>query len=108
VEEHKPVLRILHEEDGDWQFLCGGIHESKHGRLICGICMLQDDPSLIGIEDLQPGHVAIRSPENERVWQIEAIPPVDDPEGEIERPTFSTKMYSWLLKIAVWTKEKRQ
>ncbi len=70
--------------------------------------MLQDDPSLIGIEDLQPGHVAIRSPENERVWQIEAIPSVDDPEEKIETPTFSTKMYNLFLRIPVWTKEKRQ
>ena len=54
--------------------------------------MLQYDSSLIGMEGLQPGHVAIRSPKNERVWQIEAIPPVDDPEEEIETPTFSAKI----------------
>ena len=27
LEEHKPILYVSHDEDGYWQFLCGGSHK---------------------------------------------------------------------------------
>ena len=30
----KPILRIAHDEDGYWQFLCGGEHTADDGRII--------------------------------------------------------------------------
>jgi hypothetical protein len=39
LDDGKPVLRVVHDEDGDWQFLCGADrHETSDGRLICLGC----------------------------------------------------------------------
>ena len=34
LNEHKPILYISHDEDGSWQFLCGGIHREEDARIV--------------------------------------------------------------------------
>jgi hypothetical protein len=58
-----PVLHVSHEEDGDWQFLCGGTHEEGGGDealLVCLEHVVEKDPSLNELADLCPHWQAFR------------------------------------------------
>ena len=44
-EQGHPVLYVVHDDEGDWQFLCGGDHDDGP-RVIALSHMLQRDPSL--------------------------------------------------------------
>ena len=65
-----PILRVTHdEEDGMWQFLCGGEHDAGEARVIA----LQEahalDASLGKLVKLPCGCVAQR-PSKTGKWQI--------------------------------------
>lgn len=51
-----PVLHVLRDSDGDWQFLCGGNEhgdgQSDGGLLACLECMVADDLTLNELSDL--------------------------------------------------------
>ena len=34
LEENKPILYVSHDEDGYWQFLCGGNHKEEDARVV--------------------------------------------------------------------------
>ena len=34
LEENKPILYVSHDEDGYWQFLCGGNHKEEDVRVV--------------------------------------------------------------------------
>lgn len=58
-----PILYVSHDEDGDWQFLCGGEHPDggPDGALMaCLGCTIAGDPSLNAIAGLGWGQQAIR------------------------------------------------
>jgi hypothetical protein len=55
VHEGAAILEVAHDEDGAWQFLCGGDHGEggKDGPVVeCLECVVADDPSLNGLADL--------------------------------------------------------
>jgi hypothetical protein len=58
--KEKPILFVC-REDGDWQFLCGGLHEEDEIPHVVGIGHFFDtDPTLLSIATLQAGQEAER------------------------------------------------
>jgi hypothetical protein len=60
LEDGFPILVVSHDEDGDWQFLCGTTTDYEDCRLICMGCALERDSSLAEIADLPMGWFAER------------------------------------------------
>ena len=60
VLDGSPILRVSHDEDGDWQFLCGELHDTADGRVVCLACTVVRDQSLIELADLPLGWGADR------------------------------------------------
>mgnify|MGYP001502789084 CR=1 FL=1 len=55
------VLLVSHEDNGDWQFLCGQAHEVGAIPRFVGVNhLLEHDPSLAGLMDLPEGWEAER------------------------------------------------
>ena len=61
MKENKPILYVSHDaEDGMWQFLCGGTHQTKH-TMIVGLCEIYErDNSLAALVELPLGCSAER------------------------------------------------
>lgn len=58
-----PILYVSHDEEGDWQFLCGGQHEDDgpdDGALVCLHEVVERDQSLNELAEMCPLSVAQR------------------------------------------------
>lgn len=60
LEDNEPILRVIHEEDGDWQFLTKEI-DSEDGRLVALGQMILRDRTLNELFDLEYGEEAERN-----------------------------------------------
>lgn len=60
LEQNKPILRVLHEDDGDWQFLTGD-QMPEDLRLVCLEEMTKRDKTLNDIFNLDYGEAANRN-----------------------------------------------
>ena len=61
-ENSKPVLLVSHDENGDWQFVCGRDHDvNEKPRLVGIVHLLERDPSLNEIADLPINWAAERN-----------------------------------------------
>ncbi|HEY6221000.1 MAG TPA: DUF4262 domain-containing protein, partial [Candidatus Eisenbacteria bacterium] len=63
VREGASILYVSHDDDGAWQFLCGGEHANAAGdpgSLECLECSVAGDPSLNDVADLPHGYSAER------------------------------------------------
>ena len=59
-----PVLYVSHDEDGDWQFLCGRTHDADAGEsplLVCLADAVRRDPGLNSLASLCRDHHAERA-----------------------------------------------
>ncbi|MQP25832.1 hypothetical protein GFJ94_12230 [Flavobacterium sp. LMO8] len=69
-EEGKDILYVSHDEDGDWQFMCGeSNHVPENGKLICLEHIIKLDSTLNEIAEIPLGHVAERKKRGEK-WEI--------------------------------------
>ena len=69
--ENHPILLVCHDDDGDWQFLCGTTDAPDQCRLVCLKDIVERDSSVNDIADLPFGWRAWR--ENAGVeWYREA------------------------------------
>ncbi len=57
----KPILRVTHDEDGCWQFLCGGGHTGEDARIISLSEAYGLDSSVGALADMEPGRAAVRT-----------------------------------------------
>lgn len=57
----RPVLYVIHDEDGDWQFLDGGDVSEEDGTVISLKSIVERDPSIVPLADLPLGWAAERS-----------------------------------------------
>jgi hypothetical protein len=76
VTEGRPVLRIFHDHDGDWQFLCSAPeHLASEGRLICLGCAEKE----LGVKkpDIPIGMAATRMSVDDD-WELSAVPSETD------------------------------
>jgi hypothetical protein len=55
-----PVLQVFHDQEGDWQFLCGSTNQMDDMQLVSLGSMVQRDPSLANLADLPEGWYASR------------------------------------------------
>jgi len=59
IEEHKPILQVVHDEDGDWQFLTGD--QYLEDMIVVTLAHLViKDPSLNDVFNLEYGEQAVR------------------------------------------------
>ena len=56
----KPILYVVHDEDGDWQFLDGGDVSEEDAKTVSLKRVVGLDPSLKGLADLPAGWMAER------------------------------------------------
>jgi hypothetical protein len=70
-------LRVCHDNEGDWQFLCDGFHSESMPLIVCLGCAVERDPSLVEVATLPAGWVAERKAQGE-AWSREKNP---DEEG---------------------------
>ncbi len=68
VDEGHPILLVTHDEDGDWQFLCGSTNEPADGRLVSLGSAVAEHPALAELADLPVGWQAERE-EAGQPWQ---------------------------------------
>ena len=61
VIEGSPVLLVSHDEEGDWQFLCGTTNDPANGALVSLGSILARDSTLSEVADLQEGWMAERA-----------------------------------------------
>lgn len=61
LEEGAPVTYVSHDEDdGMWQFLCGGLHETADARLVSLYSVWRRDESVGGLCEMPLRFVARR------------------------------------------------
>ncbi len=72
LEEHLPVLLVSHDEDGDWQFLCGTTNRSNDGRIVSLGSIFERDRTLGKLADLTEGWMAFR-PAIGAEWRREKV-----------------------------------
>lgn len=60
LDENHPILLVCHDDDGDWQFLCGTTDAPEPGRLICLKDVVKIDPGVNDVADLPTGWRAWR------------------------------------------------
>lgn len=76
----KPVSMAVHDDEGDWQFLCGSEHDGiEEARLVEISHPFERDPTLNEIAELPLGFMARRS-EVGGAWEKEVLP-AEDAEG---------------------------
>jgi len=68
LEEGHPILLVTHDDDGDWQFLCGTTSDTEDGRLVCLKNIVEDHPSVAELADLPMGWRAFRDGPD-KPWQ---------------------------------------
>jgi hypothetical protein len=56
----RAILRVSHDEEGDWQFHCGDSHADSAPLIICMGCIIERDPTLASVADLPSGWGADR------------------------------------------------
>jgi hypothetical protein len=68
LEENRPVVLVTHDQDGDWQFLCGTTNRTEDGRVVSLKSIVEKHPSVLDLVDLPIGWQAIREAPD-RPWQ---------------------------------------
>jgi hypothetical protein len=76
VLEGQPILRVSHETDGDWQFLCDTTTKLTDARVVCLEELVKRDPTVNNLFQLPYGWFAWREA-LDADWQIEESEPAD-------------------------------
>ncbi len=66
-----PILLVSHDDDGDWQILCGTSNAVQDGIVVCLGCAFNHDRSIGELSDLPLGWVAWRE-SRDHPWQRES------------------------------------
>ena len=69
IEENKPILYVKHDNEGDWQFLCGENHTTEDARVIALQEIINIDPSVSKVSNLKCGQTAVRE-SKESEWKL--------------------------------------
>jgi hypothetical protein len=72
-----PILRVTHDEDGDWHFLDGSPAWVEDAVIVCLSQVLERDPTIAELSDLPAGWTAWRlAPDC--LWTREPSPWTDE------------------------------
>lgn len=88
-----PVLYVSHDDDGDWQFLCGRVHDPEANHrplLVCLEDAVRLDPAVNDLAELCINHHAERASPS-APWSI-----TDDGEGFIRR---CVEEFGWAIQL---------
>ena len=55
LEENRPIRYVSHDEDGYWQFLCGGNHTEEDARVVSLVSVWEMDESVGELAGLDYG-----------------------------------------------------
>ncbi len=77
VLEGLPILRVMHENDGEWQFLCDTTHEVNDLRIVALEALTKRDTTLNELFQLPYGWQARRIIQNAD-WELENYESADD------------------------------
>jgi hypothetical protein len=78
VEKEEPILLVSHDaDDHGWQFIGSSDATIADGKVICLKHIVELDPSVLEVADLQPGWQAIRSSRRDP-WHRRIRPPNPD------------------------------
>lgn len=55
LNDNKPILRVSHDEDGYWQFLCGENHKEEEARIVSLATILEIDETMGDLAELDYG-----------------------------------------------------
>ena len=69
INENKPILYVKHDNEGDWQFLCGENHTTEDARVIALQEIINIDPSVSKVSNLKCGQTAVRE-SKESEWKL--------------------------------------
>jgi hypothetical protein len=61
LEDNLPILIVSHDDDGDWQFLCGTTNRPQDGQLVSLGRIFERDRTLAEVADLPEGWGASRT-----------------------------------------------
>ena len=64
LNHERPILHVTHDEDGDWQFLCGEEHRVDEARVIALDEAYELDRSVGKLAEMADGHSADRKDES--------------------------------------------
>jgi hypothetical protein len=67
-----PILQVFHDQDGDWQFLCGLTNKNSHVKLVCLKDVVELDASVNELADLPAGWHASRE-HKDAAWRREPL-----------------------------------
>lgn len=67
-----PILLVTHDQDGDWQFLCGTTNRPRDGQIVSLGCIFERDRALTKITDLPEGWKAFRRTKQAQ-WKREKL-----------------------------------
>ncbi|MDP2487682.1 hypothetical protein [Pseudoalteromonas marina] len=68
----KPIVQVLHYDDGEWQFMCNTTNDPDDGMVICMGCFVQKFPEITELATLPLGFDAYREDVNQS-WEIEKL-----------------------------------
>ena len=68
----KPIVQVLHYDDGEWQFMCNTTYDPDDGMVICMGCFVQKFPEITELATLPLGFDAYREDVNQP-WEIEKL-----------------------------------
>lgn len=71
-ERSKPIVQVLHYDDGEWQFMCNTTNDPDDGMVICMGCFVQKFPEIAELATLPLGFDAYREDVNQP-WEIEKL-----------------------------------
>jgi len=75
VRQRKPIVRVYHDLEGDWQFFAQGeTNESEYAMLVAAEEILTLHPTIREIASMPPGHVATRE-EYGSEWTVSIMKP---------------------------------
>jgi hypothetical protein len=77
VEGTHPILIVVHDEDDDWQFLCGTTTEAEEAELVGLGCVVDLDPKIVELADLPRGWCATRDSVGQP-WERSPMEPESD------------------------------
>jgi hypothetical protein len=72
IELEKPILYVYHEQNGDWQFVCGTTDNNEDVKIACLKDIIEIDNSLNELFNLGLGEYAYRKSINDK-WQRDKI-----------------------------------
>ncbi len=71
INKERPILKVVHELGGDWQFLCGELQTVKDAKVVTLKEIYKIDPTLAEISQIKKGSIATRDSKTGK-WTIKS------------------------------------